>query len=72
MLTTHTPVVAQILLKNLVRPRGRGGEKFRSKMSNSGKNGKIDLLCISVWGGTGLYYCHQIDACLSSKIFATA
>jgi len=31
-------------------------------------NGKIDLLCISVWSGTGLYYCRQIIACPSNKI----
>jgi len=24
---------------------------------NSGKDGKIDLSCFSVWDGTGLYYC---------------
>jgi len=29
--------------------------------------GKIDLSCISVWDGTGSYYCQQIVVCLSSK-----
>ena len=37
------------------------------KLSNRRRNGKIDLSCISVWDGTGLYYCQQIVACPSSK-----
>ena len=50
--------------------RGRGGERFSSKIKirNSRRNGKIDLPCISVRGGTGLYYCQQIVPCPSSKI----
>jgi len=44
-------------------------KKFISKLSNSRRSGKIDHSCISVWGGTGLYYCQQIVACSSSKRF---
>jgi len=36
---------------------------------NSHRSGKIDLSCISVWDGAGLYYCQQIVACPSSKRF---
>jgi len=42
-------------------------EKFISKLRNRCRNGKIDLSCISVWDGTGLYNCQQIVACPSSK-----
>jgi len=48
---------------------GRDGERFCSKLRNSRRNEKIDLPCISVWGRTGLYYCQQIVACPSSKMF---
>jgi len=34
-----------------------GVEKFISKLRNSHRNGKINMSCISVWDGTGLYYC---------------
>jgi len=44
-------------------------EIFISKLRNSRKRGKIDLSCISVWDGTGLYYCQQIVNRPSSKRF---
>jgi len=44
-------------------------QKFISKLRNSRRNVKIDLSCISMWDGTGLYYCQQIVACPSSKTF---
>jgi len=50
-------------------PVGALVEKITSKLRNSRRSGKIDLSCISVWGGTGLYYCQQIVACSSSKRF---
>ena len=34
--------------------------RFISKLRNSRRNGKIDILCISVWDGTALYYCHWL------------
>jgi len=46
---------------------GRGVEKIISKLRNCHRSGKIDLSCISVWDGTGLYYSQQIVACPSSK-----
>jgi len=30
------------------------------KPRNSHRSGKIDLSCISVWDGAGLYYCQEI------------
>jgi len=53
---------------NLVR-RGRGIANLISKPRNSHRNGKIDLLCISVWDGAGLYYCQEIVAFPSRKGF---
>jgi len=54
------PVVARIL-PEIFSDRGRGGQIFSSKLSNSRRNETIDLPCISVWGWTGLYYCKQIN-----------
>jgi len=42
--------------------------KIQFETKNSRSNGKIDLPCISVWSGIGLYYCQQIVACHSNKI----
>jgi len=42
--------------------------KIQFETKNSRRNGKIDLPSISVWRGTGLYYCRQIVACPSNKI----
>ena len=42
--------------------------KIQFETKNSRRNGKIDLPCISVWSGTGLYFCCQIVACPSNKI----
>ena len=64
-------MVARIL-REIWSDRGHGVEKFISKLRNSSKSGKIDLSCISVWNGTGLYYCQQIVACSSSKRFVKA
>jgi len=52
-----TPVVARILCE-IQSDCGRGPcgvKEFILKLRNSHKNGKIDLLCISVWDGAGLY-----------------
>ena len=62
----HTPVIARIL-SEIQSDHGRGDERFSSKLRNSRRNGKTDLSCISVWNGTGLYYCQQVVACPSSK-----
>jgi len=40
--------------------------KIQFETKNSRRNG-IDLPCISVWCGTGLYYCRQIVAYPSNK-----
>jgi len=49
-----------------------GVEKFISKLKSSYRNGKIDLLWISVWDGTESYYSQQIVAWPSSKRFVKA
>jgi len=59
-------VVARIL-RQILSDRGRGGERFSSKLRSSRRNRKIDLPCISVWGRTGLTYCQQIVACPVAK-----
>jgi len=48
-----TPVVARIL-REISSDRGRGVEKFISKLRNSCRNGKTHLSCISVWDGIWL------------------
>ena len=48
---THVPVATRIL-HEISSDRGRGGERFSSKIRNS-RNGKIDLPCFSVRGRTG-------------------
>ena len=47
-------------------------QKIILKLRNSRRNGNIGLSCISVWDGTGLYYCQQIVASPSSKRFVKA
>jgi len=42
--------------------------RIQFKIKKSRRIGKIDLPCISVWSGTGLYYCRQIVTCPSNKI----
>jgi len=69
-MTTHTSTAVDArFLREIHRysDRDRGVEKFISKLRNRRTNGKIDLSCISVWDGTGLYYCQQIVACPCSK-----
>ena len=62
----HTSGVAPIL-HEIKSDSGRGVEKLILKPRNSHRRGKIDLSCISVWDGAGLYYCQQIVACPSRK-----
>jgi len=45
---------------------GRSVEKLISKLKSSHRSGKIDVSCISVRDGAGLYYRQQIAACPSS------
>jgi len=59
-MTTHTSTVADARILGEIygqSDRDRGVEKFISKLRNRRRNGKIDLLCISVWDGIGLYNC---------------
>jgi len=65
---THTSTVVDArILREIWSDCDRGVEKFISKLRNRCSNGKIDLSCVSVRDGTGLYNCQQMVACPSSK-----
>jgi len=62
----------QRLLGSCVKFRQTTVGVVKDSARSSCRNVKIDLPCIAVWGRTELYYCQQMLACPSSKMFVKA